>query len=142
MATSLGEEKLWIWTSCIYLPNSSAKVNFLSGVGMMFRVFANGLGDLGSIPGCVMPKTQKMILDAALLNTQHYKVRIKYIRYLSRVKWGDPGKGVAPSPPPWCSSYWKGSLRFSLDYGRQLSYSWFEFSFPFPRVVALPKLKN
>ena len=24
-----------------------------------------------------MPKTQKMLLDAALLNTQHYKVRIK-----------------------------------------------------------------
>ena len=25
----------------------------------------------------VIPKTQKMVLDAALLNTQHYKVRIK-----------------------------------------------------------------
>ena len=24
-----------------------------------------------------MPKTQKMVLDAALLNTQHYKVLIK-----------------------------------------------------------------
>ena len=33
--------------------------------------------DLGSIPGRVIPKTQKMVLDAALLNTQHYKVRIK-----------------------------------------------------------------
>ena len=31
-----------------------------------------------------------------------------------------PGKGVAPSPIPWCSSYRKGSLRFTLDYGRQL----------------------
>ena len=31
----------------------------------------------GSIPGRVMPKTQKMVLDAALLNTQHYKVKIK-----------------------------------------------------------------
>ena len=35
------------------------------------------LGDLGSILGRVIPKTQKMVLDAALLNTQHYKVRIK-----------------------------------------------------------------
>ena len=35
------------------------------------------LGDWGSIPGQVIPKTQKMILDAALLNTQHYKVSIK-----------------------------------------------------------------
>ena len=43
----------------------------------MVRVFANGLGDLGSILGRVLPKTQKMVLDAALLNTQYYKVRIK-----------------------------------------------------------------
>ena len=41
------------------------------------RVFANGPEDLGSIPGRVIPKTQKMVLDATLLNTQHYKVRIK-----------------------------------------------------------------
>ena len=43
----------------------------------MSRVFANDLGDQGSIPGQVIPKTQKMVLDAALLNTQHYKVWIK-----------------------------------------------------------------
>ena len=41
------------------------------------RVFANGQGYQGSIPGRVIPKTQKMVLDATLLNTQHYKVRIK-----------------------------------------------------------------
>ena len=46
-------------------------------IGLMSRVFANGLGDLGSIPSRVIPKTQKMVLDAGLLNTQHYKVRIK-----------------------------------------------------------------
>ena len=40
-------------------------------------IFINGLGDLGSIPGQVIPKTQKMVLDASLLNTQHYKVQIK-----------------------------------------------------------------
>ena len=43
----------------------------------MVRVFANGPGDLGSIPGRVIPKTQNMVLDASLLSTQHYKVRIK-----------------------------------------------------------------
>ena len=43
----------------------------------MSRVFANGPGDLGSIPGQLIPKTQKMVLDAALLSTQHNKVRIK-----------------------------------------------------------------
>ena len=43
----------------------------------MVTVFANGLGDRGSILGRVIPKTQKMLLDAALLNTRHDKVRIK-----------------------------------------------------------------
>ena len=43
----------------------------------MSRVFANSPGDRGSIPGRVLLKTQKMVFDAALLNTQHYKVRIK-----------------------------------------------------------------
>ena len=43
----------------------------------MSRVFAKGSGDWGSIPGRVIPKTQRMVLDAALLSTQHYKVRIK-----------------------------------------------------------------
>ena len=41
------------------------------------RVFANWPGDLGSIPVRVIPMTLKMVLDASLLNTQHYKVRIK-----------------------------------------------------------------
>ena len=40
-------------------------------------VFTNGLGDMGSIPGHVIPKTLKMVFDASLLNTQEYKVRIK-----------------------------------------------------------------
>ena len=44
---------------------------------MMVRVFANGSGDLGSIPGQVILKTKKMALDAYLLNTQQYKVEIK-----------------------------------------------------------------
>ena len=44
---------------------------------MMVRVFANGPGDLGSIPGRVIPKTEKMVLDASLPYTQHYKVQIK-----------------------------------------------------------------
>ena len=43
----------------------------------MSRVFANGPGDQGSISGRVIPKTQKMVLDPTLLNTQQYKVRIK-----------------------------------------------------------------
>ena len=45
---------------------------FLNIVG-----FANGSRDLGSVPGRVIPKTQKMVLGASLLNTQHNKIRIK-----------------------------------------------------------------
>ena len=41
------------------------------------RVFINSPGDQGSIPGWVIPKTQKIVLDATLLNTLHYKVQIK-----------------------------------------------------------------
>ena len=45
--------------------------------GQVGRVFANGPGDLGSIPGRVIPKTLKMVLDTSLLNTQQCKVCIK-----------------------------------------------------------------
>ena len=41
------------------------------------RVFTNGPEDWGSIPGQVMLKTQNMVLDPSLLNTQDYKVVIK-----------------------------------------------------------------
>ena len=40
-------------------------------------VFADGPGDRCSVPGRVIPKTQKMVLDTVLLNTQDYKIRIK-----------------------------------------------------------------
>ena len=43
----------------------------------MSIVFTDGSGDRGSIPGQVIPKTQKMVLDTTLLNTQYYKIRIK-----------------------------------------------------------------
>ena len=43
----------------------------------MSRVFPNGQGDRGSIPGRVIPKTQTMVLYSALLNTQRNKLRIR-----------------------------------------------------------------
>ena len=46
-------------------------------IGLMNRGFANSPGNRGSIPGRVIPKTQKMVHDAALFSTQRYKVRIK-----------------------------------------------------------------
>ena len=43
----------------------------------MSREFANGPRDQGSIPGRVIPKTQKMVFDASFLSTQYYNVRVK-----------------------------------------------------------------
>ena len=67
----------------------------------MSRVFANGPGDQCSILGRVIPKTQKMVLDAPLLNTQHYKLRIKGKMEQSR-EWSSAlpyiEKGVFRSP--------------------------------------------
>ena len=68
---------------------------------------------VGSISGRVIPKTQKWYLVPPCLTLSN-------IRYVLRVKWSNPGKGVAPSPIPRCSSYWKGSLLVALDYGRLL----------------------
>ena len=54
----------------------------LLAIGIMVRIFANGLGERGSVPGWIIPKTQKKkkkkkkkkVFDASLLNTQHYRV--------------------------------------------------------------------
>ena len=74
-------------------------------------------GRPGFSPRSSHTKTQKMVLDASLLNTQHYKVRIKGKVEQSR-EW------VAPSPTPWCSSYRKGSLWVTLDFGRHLYFTY------------------
>ena len=73
------EEKL---KSCIYLSYTLMKnceefhkYNYI--IGLVGRVFANDPGDQGSIPGRVIPKTLKIVLDTSLLNTHHCKVRIK-----------------------------------------------------------------
>ena len=46
-------------------------------IGLISRVFANSPGDRGSIPHWVIPKTEKMVLDATLLSTQHHKKWMK-----------------------------------------------------------------
>ena len=83
----------------------------------------------------------------------HPYLTISNIRYGSRIKWSNPGKGVAPSPTPRCSSYWKRSFRVTLDDSRQLyfylymvgqsfrcmftlkSYSTYNFSYFFHRPI-------
>ena len=43
--------------------------SLLSAHWQMGKVFANGPGDLASIPGRVIQMNQKLVFDAALLNT-------------------------------------------------------------------------
>ena len=49
---------------------------------------------------------------------------LSIIRYVSRVKWINPGKRVATSLTPWCSSCRKWSLRVALDYSHQLHFTY------------------
>ena len=56
-------------------------------------IFVSGPVDRGSIIGRIISKTQKMVLNAFLFNTQNHKVRIKG-------KWSNPVKGVAFSSIP------------------------------------------
>ena len=77
--------------------------------GLVGRVFSNGQGDRGSIPGRVIPMTQKGYLIPSCLI-------LSLMRYVWRVKWSNPGKEVVPSPTPRSSSYWKESLWVAFDY--------------------------
>ena len=71
-------------------------------VGLISRTFANGRGDSGSNLGRLIPRTKKIVLDATLLNSQHYK---------GRTNWSNPG---APYPTPPFRSYRRRRLRVAL----------------------------
>ena len=86
-------------------------------IGLMCRVFANGVGDQGSIHVKSFQRLKKWYLVQPCWT-------LSIIRYGSRVKWSNPGNGVAPSPIPRYSSYWKGSLRVTLDKGCQLYFTY------------------
>ena len=75
---------------------------------MMVRVFTNGPGELVQSLVESYQRLKKWYL-------MHPCLTLSNIRYGSRVKWSHPGKGVVPSPTPWCSSNQKGSLRVTLD---------------------------
>ena len=67
------------------------------------------------------------------------------IRYVSRAKLSNSGKGIAPSPTFRCSRYWKGSLQVALDYGRQLYFLLmcslvFQFKVSYSRICCIPFL--
>ena len=120
----------WIYCDVKSMSNVSVSITFIKTlilnspiwiilffcfIGLVGRVFANGPGDLGSI----QVTSYQRLLEWYLIPPG---LTLTNIRYVSRGKWSNPGKGVVPSPTPWCSSYWKGSLLVTLDYSRQLSY--------------------
>ena len=63
--------------STCYLHRCISYVDCLAGVNML-------QGDLGSMPGRIIPKIKKMVLDASLLNSQYYKSSTKGKREKSR----------------------------------------------------------
>ena len=77
---------------------------FYRPIGPVGTDFANGSRDRDSIQGPVILQKWYLTLPCFALSI---------IRYVSRVKLSNPGKGVIPFPTPRCSSYWKrvfGSL--------------------------------
>ena len=56
-------------------------------IGVMRRLFVNGPGYQGSIPGRVLLKTPKVILDTTLYSSRYYMVRINGKVEPSR-EWG------------------------------------------------------
>ena len=98
--------------------NFSVMYGLLPNIGIMVRVFANGPEDLVSIPGRVIPtqRLKKWFLRLPCLT-------LSIVRKGSRVKWINPGKGLAPSPTRWSCSYRKVSLQVMLDYGNQLYFT-------------------
>ena len=61
---------------------------------IMVRMFTYDPGIMGLIPGGIIPKTLKIIIDSSLRNTHNYEVLVKS-------KWSNSEKGVARR----CHSY-------------------------------------
>ena len=76
-------------------------------IGLISRVFTYGRGNRGSILGRVIPKTQKWYLMPPCLT-------LSIIKYVSRVKWSNPGIVVMPSPTPRCFRYRKRTFGLPL----------------------------
>ena len=74
----------------------------------MSRVFANGPGRPRFNPRLIYTNDSKIVLDATLLSTQHFKVKIKG-------KVGQSREESSASPTPQCSGYWKESFRVTHD---------------------------
>ena len=74
------------------------RVTFIYQLSLVGRVFANSpaAGVRSQVKSYQRLKKWYLIPPCLTLGN---------IRYVSRVKWSNPGKGVAPSHTPRCSSY-------------------------------------
>ena len=77
---------------------SNVEKNFEELIGLVGRVFANGLENWVQS----QVKSYQRLLKWYWLP---HCLALCNIRYVSRVKWCNPGKKVAPSSTPQCSSY-------------------------------------
>ena len=113
--------------------------------GVIVIVIGNGQGEESSNPGrfslhFIVPDTLTIVPDIVIIECspmtreagvqsqvesyqrlkKWYLMVLIIIRFGSRVKWSNPGKGLAPSPTPWYRSYRKRSLWVTCDLGHQL----------------------
>ena len=83
-------------------------------IDLKSRVFANGAGVQSYVE--LYQRLKKWYLMPPCLT-------LSITKYGSMVKWNNPGIGAAHSTTPRFSCYWKGSLRVTLDKGRQLFFT-------------------
>ena len=101
-----------------------------------YKVRIKGIGNAGSLTRWVeySPMVRGSWVQSQVAS---YKRLLKWylihpcltpsnIRCVSRAKWSNPGKGVAPSPTPQCNSYWKWNLLVALDYFPHLYFTFLE----------------
>ena len=85
--------------------------------GTMTKVLLKGMEDL-EVGGRMETWVRSQIESYQRLKKWYLMppcLTLSIIRYGSRVNWSNPGKGVAPFPTLWSSSYQKGSLFVTLD---------------------------
>ena len=100
---------------------------------------------MGSIPDRVIPKTQRKVLDSALLNTQHYKKRIKCQVEQSR-KWSSAPlpldvvaieEGAFGSPSSKVDNF--TYLFHAFAYCKKMAITWCSILTSDPAKHAIPK---
>ena len=108
-------------------------LHIIPTTSIIWKGYKTEKGLLEFLAKCVecLPMVQETWVQSQVVSYQRLQkwylippcLTLSIIRYVSRVKWSNPWKRVAPSPTPRCSSYWKGSLLVALDYGRQLYFT-------------------